>query len=204
MGDYRTIKALVIEACMQEGQLPSYEVLTALVKEHFPNSRWKKSHYAWYKSMIKTGEIVVPGLNDPAHESEEEDIDAEASEAIEATVSLERDLHMYFASRVSEIERGLKIEHDGIEHTTDAGRIDILARDERQTLVVIELKAGRAKDEALGQLLGYMGCLSKNPGDVRGILVASNFEPRVVFAARGLPTVKLLRYELSFTMKEIT
>ena len=37
-------------------------------------------------------------------------------------------------------------------------------------LVVIELKAGKGKDSALRQLLGYMGCLSASAPSVRGIL----------------------------------
>jgi len=60
MSYYRTIKELVIETCMAEGQLPSYEKLTAaLVRQNFPTSKWQKTHYAWYKSKIKTGEIPL-------------------------------------------------------------------------------------------------------------------------------------------------
>ena len=61
MSYYRTIKELVIEAYVAEGDLPSYEKLTSLVRRHFPTSKWQKSHYAWYKSRIKTGEIQVQG-----------------------------------------------------------------------------------------------------------------------------------------------
>ena len=58
MSNYRTIKELVIETCMAEGALPSSEKLTSLVRQHFPNSKWSETHYAWYKSKIKTGGIV--------------------------------------------------------------------------------------------------------------------------------------------------
>ncbi len=60
MPNYSTIKELVIDTCLAEGQFPSYEKLTSLVLQNFPNSKWKKTHYAWYKSKIKGGEIVVP------------------------------------------------------------------------------------------------------------------------------------------------
>ena len=80
----------------------------------------------------------------------------------------------------------------------------MLARDANSHLVIVELKAGNAKDGALGQLLGYMGCLSASESNVRGILVASNFDSRVIFAARGLPNIKLVRYQLSFNLKEIS
>jgi RecB family endonuclease NucS len=204
MSDYRTIKELVIDTCMTEGRFPSYEKLTSLVRDHFPTSKWQKTHYAWYKSKIKTGEIVVPGISSEApDELAGDQITAEVEASIEASVSLERDLHSYLASRVSEIESGLTLVENGVEYQTEAGRIDLLARDVNNHLVVVELKAGKAKDNALGQLLGYIGCLSTSEANVRGILVASNFDSRVVFAARGLPHVKLVRYQLSFNLEEV-
>lgn len=205
MSDYRTIKELVIETCMAEGRFPSYERLTSLVRQHFPTSKWQKTHYAWYKSKIKTGEICVPGISsDRDEETRGDQIESEIEESIEASVSLERDLHSYLAKRVGEIESGLTLVDNGVEAQTEAGNIDLLARDSNNRLVVIELKAGKAKDNALGQLLGYMGCLSASESNVRGILVASTFDSRVIFAARGLPNVKLVRYQLSFILDEIS
>ena len=201
---YRTIKELVIETCITEGQFPSYEKLTSLVRQHFPTSKWQKTHYAWYKSKIKTGEIPVPGISSEAEAIRGEQIETEIEESIEASVSLERDLHSYLATRVSEIESGLTLIENGVEYQTEAGKIDLLARDSNHRLVVIELKAGKGKDSALGQLLGYMGCLAASESDVRGILVASDFDTRVIFAARGLPNVKLVRYQLSFNLEEIS
>ena len=205
MSYYRTIKELVIETCMAEGRFPSYEKLTSLVRQHFPTSKWQKTHYAWYKSKIKTGEIVVPGLSsEVSEEAPSDQIEAEVEESIEASVSLERDLHSYLATRISEIESDLTLVENGVEHQTEVGRIDLLARDGNSHLVVVELKAGKAKDSALGQLLGYIGCLSASESNVRGILVASNFDSRVIFAARALSNVKLVRYQLSFDLEEIS
>ena len=156
MNYYRTIKELVIDTCAAEGQFPSYEKLTSLVRQYFPASKWKKSHYAWYKNKIKTREIQVPGLSAvKTVESYEDDLETEVEESIEASVSLERDLHSYLAARVSEIEPGLTLVENGIEYSTEAGRIDLLAKDTNGHLVVVELKAGRGRDSALGQL-GYM------------------------------------------------
>ncbi|HBB96343.1 MAG TPA: DUF91 domain-containing protein [Blastocatellia bacterium] len=205
MSYYRTIKELVIETCMAEGQFPSYEKLTALVRQHFPASKWQKTHYAWYKSKIKTGEIPVPGFSSETIAASTNDgIEAEVEDSIEASVSLERDLHNYLATRVNEIEPGLTLVENGVECQTDAGRIDLLVRDANNHLVVVELKAGKAKDAALGQLLGYIGCLSAKEPNVRGILVASGFDSRVVFAARALANVKLVRYQLSFKLEEVS
>ena len=194
---------------MNTESFPSYEKLTSLVLKHFPTSKWQKTHYAWYKSKIKRGEIPVPGFeNDKKLSTTEGDDENDVQETIDASLSLERDLHSYLANRVSEIENGLQLAEDGIEFQTDAGRIDILAHDSQGNHVVIELKAGKAKDSALGQLLGYMGCISSNQTmnttKTRGILVASDFQPRVVYAAKGLPNVKLVKYRVSFELEEIT
>src|SRR5690606_11323836 len=118
------------------------------------------TQYAWYKSKIKRGEIEVPGGLE-AMEHELDSTEQEVEETIEASLSLERDLHAYLARRVDDIESGLTVVEGGIEYHTEAGRIDILAQDAAGAYVVIELKAGKAKDAALGQLLGYVGCLSE-------------------------------------------
>jgi len=210
MNEYKTIKELVIETCISEGQLPSYEKLTSLVMQHFPNSKWKKDHYSWYKSKIKTGVFEVPGLSSDEgnREVNGNDTETEIEDTIEASLSLEKDLHSYLASRVEKIEYGLVLLENGVEFQTDAGRVDILAKDKESNIVVIELKAGKAKDNALGQLLGYMGCISTSApfsgSSVRGILVASSFEQRVIYAAKGLPKLKLVKYQLLFDFQEIT
>jgi len=208
MNEYRTIKELVIETCMNEGAFPSYEKLTSLVLKHFPTSKWQKSHYAWYKSNIKRGKIAVPGLAAETRPvSGDDETESEVQEIVDASLSLERDLHLFLEARVDEIEPGLVLMEDGVEHQTDAGRIDLLATDEAGHTVVIELKAGKAKDNALGQLLGYMGCIGATSGEsanIRGILVASDFEPRVIYAAKGLPSIKLIKYRVSFELQEIT
>ena len=207
MSEYRSIKELVIETCISEGEFPSYEKITTLVLQNFPNSKWQKTHYAWYKSKIKTGNIVIPGFNsDSINQNDVDDSESEVIDTIEASLSLEKDLHQYLAQCVSEIESGLELVEDGVEYQIDAGRIDLLANDNSGKLVVIELKAGKAKDSAIGQLLGYIGCLNleKNAGEIRGILVASDFDQRVIFAAKGLPHLKLVKYQVSFELHEIT
>lgn len=202
MKSYQSIKELVIDAYNSEGAMPSYEKLTALVQQHFPNSKWQKTHYAWYKSKIKTGRLSV--ANEELRDDDADQIENEVEDSIEARVSIERDLHDYLSRHLTQLEPDLTLHDGGVEYQTDAGRVDILAVDKQKNLVVVEIKAGTAKDSALGQLLGYMGCLSTGNKSLRGILVASDFGERVVFASRGLPNIRLVKYTLSFGFKGVT
>lgn len=136
----------------------------------------------------------------PASESETDEL----IEAAEATFGLERDLQLALRSNIQQLEDELVIIDNGKEYITDAGRVDILARDAKDTIVVIELKAGMAAPEALTQLLAYMGTISKQEGkEVRGILVAGDFHPRVVYAVRAVPNAKLRRYRFKFTFESV-
>ncbi len=208
MKSYSTIKELVLDAYVSEGSMPSYEKLTSLVRQFFPHSRWQQSHYAWYKSAIRTGKIPLPGgMPETAPDEDEGEITTDVEESLAARISFERDLHDYLASRLEALEPGLTLHDNGIEYQTDAGRIDILAIAADGQSVVVEIKAGKARDSALGQLLGYMGCVSDQgttKGQVRGILVAAEFDKRVVFACKNLPNIKLLKYKLSFSFSEVT
>ena len=202
---YATIRELVIDSYITEGQMPSYESLTQKVRDSFPTSAWQKSHYSWYKSQINTGRIKISGQESSDTLCVTDDfIEESIAQSIDTQVSLEKDLQQYLSSRVHELEQGLVLVNGGVEFSTEAGRIDLLTKDASDSLVVIELKAVKAKDSALGQLLGYIGCLSEENKNVRGILVASGFDKRVIFAAKALPNIKLIKYELSFKLGEIT
>ena len=52
---YRTIKSLVFDYVHRcKGQV-CYEALTEEVIKHFPGSKWKKSHWVWYRYQITRG-----------------------------------------------------------------------------------------------------------------------------------------------------
>lgn len=200
---YTTIKELVIDSYLSEGEMPSYESLTKKVRENFPLSAWQKSHYSWFKSQINTGRIQISEHSINELEATDKFIEENIAQSIDTQVSLEKDLQQYLSLRVNKLEEGLMLVENGVEYSTEAGRIDLLTRDNSNNFVVIELKAVKAKDSALGQLLGYIGCMSQENKNVRGILVASGFDKRVIFAVKALPNIKLIKYELSFNLKEV-
>jgi len=52
---HRTIKSLVLDYVHHTSGNVVYETLTADVKRTFPDSAWKKTHWAWYKNQIISG-----------------------------------------------------------------------------------------------------------------------------------------------------
>ena len=91
------------------------------------------------------------------------------------------------------------------EQIVDSGRIDITARDQRGTIVVIELKTGEADRDAIAQTLAYVGDVMGKDTErpVRGILVAKGFTPRARSAARAAPNVQLVQYGFQFTFENV-
>src|SRR5271156_1642388 len=112
-------------------------------------------------------------------------------QAIEATFGLERDLQLALRKNIAQLEPGLKVSDGGKEESVPSGRIDIAAEDQHKNAVVIELKAGTADRDAIGQILSYIGDKAANSKRVRGILVAGDFTARAISAAHAVPNVTL-------------
>ncbi len=53
--NYSTIKDLVFDIIHQTKGKVDYETITKHVLEHFRHSKWKTTHWSWYKSQIKMG-----------------------------------------------------------------------------------------------------------------------------------------------------
>jgi RecB family endonuclease NucS len=130
--------------------------------------------------------------------------DETISDAMETTFTLERDLQQALRKNIDQLESGLTIIDDGKEQTVPSGRIDITARDASGATVVIELKAVPADRDAVGQILAYMGDLMGTAPMVRGILIAGEFSPRAVAAARAAPNVRLVRYRFRFSFEVVS
>lgn len=53
-----TIKDTVFQAIHKSKGKLTYEEITAIVKQAFPDSKWQKSHWAWYRYQIREGRFV--------------------------------------------------------------------------------------------------------------------------------------------------
>lgn len=120
-------------------------------------------------------------------------------------IGLERDMQAALRLSIQQLEQGLEVIDEGAERSVSSGFIDITAKDVGGALVVIELKTGIARGDAVAQILGYMSDLIDEEPDakVRGILVAGDFDKRARAAARMIPTLSLRTYRVNFEFSEI-
>ncbi|MBD3340984.1 MAG: DUF91 domain-containing protein [Candidatus Lokiarchaeota archaeon] len=204
----------------------SVEPLIELMRENglerldFPDRNWYLDDHANFSnpasSELKEGNVSAlsnPGavfnltnsIINPYFQgySVAADTEREVDEAEEVTFKLERDLQNALRKNIAQLESGLKIIDGGSEQTVEAGRIDITARDKNKAIVVVELKAGVAQPDSLTQILAYMSSLiNKGQNPVRGILVAADFHPKVILAAKVISNIQLKQYTFKFTFKD--
>jgi len=98
---------------------------------------------------------------EPAAGASADGIDANL-ESVEGSLSLERDLENHLIANLSALEPGLTFLSR--QDSTDVGRVDILARSADGQTVIIELKAGDARDAAIGQVARYLGWYARAEG----------------------------------------
>jgi RecB family endonuclease NucS len=96
----------------------------------------------------------------------------------------------------------------GVEFPVGGRFVDILAVDELDDLVVIELKVSRGYDCVVGQLLRYMGWLQQNHAEpnqaVRGIIVAREITEDLKLACSRVEGVSLFEYALSVDLRKVS
>ncbi len=135
----------------------------------------------------------------------------ELEEAVEASISLERDLEGFLAANLQKLEPGLRLyKASGSSgrqvDAEEAGRIDLLAVDTKNKLVVIEVKVGEADREVCGQIQAYMGWAKERLSgflSIRGIVVASDFTDRLKLAAKVVPGLSLKKYHVDFAFSDL-
>jgi restriction system protein len=96
-------------------------------------------------------------------------------------------------------------EQIGQQYPSDTGPIDILAiSKDRKTLLVVELKRGRASDVVVGQIQRYMGFvqsdLAKDGQIVRGVIIAMEDDLRLRRALSVTDRIEFYRYQVSFRL----
>lgn len=162
-----------------------------------------------YKNIIEAAEEEM--LSGAIPENEEE-ADSDVEYAGARTFAFERDLQSYLVKNLPLLESGLHLYEDedrqfnGIEFPVGQRYIDILAVGSDGAFVVIETKVSRAYDRVIGQLLRYMGWIKENVANgmpVRGIIVASEISTDLKLAASLIENVKLVDYEISFSLKYV-
>ena len=93
----------------------------------------------------------------------------------------------------------------GQQFLSDTGPIDLLciSRDQK-TLLVVELKRGRASDVVVGQIQRYMGYVQEELAEpdqsVRGIIIALEDDLRLRRALSVAPNIDFYRYQVSFRL----
>lgn len=93
----------------------------------------------------------------------------------------------------------------GQQYPTDTGPIDILAiSKDGKTLLVVELKKGRASDAVIGQIQRYMGYVAEELAEegqtVRGCVIALEDDLRIRRALSVAPNIEFYRYQVSFKL----
>ena len=98
----------------------------------------------------------------------------------------------------------------GQQFQTDTGPMDILASSkDGNTLLVIELKKGRASDVVVGQTLRYMGyvkdVLAEEHQEVKGLIIALSDDKKLQRALVTLNgSIDFYRYEVSFNLRKVS
>lgn len=196
-------KAYIVDLLERRGLFEQFK------NEHWPygNSPAGKAKQRFYFGLKARYEETEPD-DDAAPEATEEAFEEAVEEA--QSFAAETDLRDFLAKNPDRIERGLNVYSEGgrsgVEYAIDGGRIDILAVDKDQRLVVIELKVGRGRNKTIGQLLYYMGWVDQNLANgapCRGMIVAKDISDDLITAVRRVPDVSLRRYRLSVTIEPV-
>ncbi len=146
--------------------------------------------------FTRTNSVLNPHCQEGTEQEDEE------AEEMANIFRLEKDLQAALRKNIEGLEPGLKIVDDDRERAVEGGRIDITAEDKEGRIVVIELKAGKAKPASIGQIQFYMQSLAEEEQKaIRGILVAGDFDKKVIVAARGISNLELKQYSVSFSFK---
>ena len=130
-----------------------------------------------------------------------------------AVFALEKHLEDFLIANWSQTPLGKEYdiyqeeENFGRQFPTDTGPIDILAiSKDKQVVLVVELKKGRASDSVVGQIQRYMGYIAEEIAEehqqVRGVIIALEDDLRIRRALRVASNIDFYRYEVKFDLRK--
>lgn len=140
---------------------------------------------------------------------------AQAQPAVsESLFALEAHLEDFIEKNWDKIDWGAPLQlysdgdQNGRQYPAGTWSIDFLAVDQKtRDLVVLELKRGQTSDSTIGQVLRYMSWirehLAQPDQEVRGIIVASDIDEALQYAAKGLAGVEVMTYRVTFTLARV-
>ncbi len=165
-----------------------------------------RTHLNYYRRFLETQDTISEAARLVENVSSAAVVASSIAfpERPEAVFSMERDLNAALRQSMSQLEEGLIVCDGGRERSVASGRIDIFAEDLNGLPVVVELKAVTAPRDAIAQVLSYMGDIEAETGkSVRGFLIAPDFDPRAVSAARMVPSLRLVKFRFDFIFNEV-
>ncbi len=134
------------------------------------------------------------------------EINEDPSPDVGSIFLLEKEMQHSVRKQLDRLEEGLVAVDNGSEYIVSTGKIDILAKDANGKHVVIELKAGSCPKGTLEQALGYAQNVEdeiEGVSGVRVIVIASEFKPRILAAAKRIPDIQLRKYEFSLSFSDV-
>ena len=153
-----------------------------------------KKYIEFYKSTPLLNQEIISQNDEPSPD-------------VGSIFRLEKEMQHSVRKQLDSLEAGLVAIDNGSEYVVSTGKIDILAKDANGKHVVIELKAGSCPDSALTQALGYAQDILDEVDDareVRVLIIASEFKPRILAAAKRIPDIQLRKYEFSLNFSNVT
>jgi len=111
----------------------------------------------------------------------------------EVTEIIEKDLENFIEKNPSLIGKSLSLERRQLD--TPRGRIDLLFKDEKGNLIVVELKLNKIGRSAIDQLRRYMDWVeNETKKDVTGVIVCKGVMPAFEKEFKNLKNIKILCY----------
>jgi hypothetical protein len=123
-------------------------------------------------------------------------------------LTYEKDLQNTLISQAEQLFQGYKIygeNGEGIEYGINGKRMDLLLENEdKNKLLVIELKAGPADYKVCGQIQMYMGPLMQKYPDreIRGVIIAGEIDDSLKMAILANEKIKGMTYSMNLTLEE--